>query len=52
MILLWIILDQKKWEKECKETGRVPACTLSDRLYAYSICIAIPVLVGLVYLFI
>ncbi len=49
MILMWIILNQKKWEKKCKENGWEPACTLSDRLFAYFICIVVPVLVGLLY---
>ena len=47
MILLWIINDHKKFEKECKEKGLIPAMTLKERLFAYFLCIPLPIIVAL-----
>ncbi len=47
MILLWIITNQKKFEKECKEEGRQPAVTMKERLVAYFMLIVLPIILGL-----
>ena len=49
MILLWVILDQKKVEREAKAKGYQPALTMGERLNAYFIYIVLPILVGIVY---
>ena len=47
MLLIWIIVDQIKWEKKCKEHGWEPAVSMKERLKAYFICVFIPIVVGL-----
>lgn len=47
MILLWIIIDQIKWEKRCKEMGWEPAVNMKERLTAYVFCILFPLIIGL-----
>lgn len=47
MILLWVILDQKKIERESKVKGLQPALTMGERLNAYLMCIALPILAGI-----
>lgn len=47
MILLWLIIDQKKWEKICKEKGLEPAVSMKERLEAYVMCVVIPIILGL-----
>ena len=41
--LLMVIINQKKFEKECRE----PAVSMEERISAYFICIVIPTIVGL-----
>ena len=47
MILLWLIIDQLKTEKKCKEKGYTVAVTMEERLRAYCLCILIPIILGL-----
>ena len=47
MILLWLILDQKKIEKQCREEGTNPAVSMKERLRAYFLVIVVPIVVGL-----
>lgn len=47
MLLLWIIMDQLKWEKKCRENHCKPAVTLWERLTAYFLGILLPIGVGL-----
>lgn len=41
--LLIIIIDQKKFEKKCKE----PAVNMKERIFAYLLCIVFPTILGL-----
>ena len=41
--LLGIVIDQKKFEKKCKE----PAVSMEERIFAYLICIVFPTIIGL-----
>ncbi len=41
--LLIIIIDQKRFEKKCKN----PAVSMSERIFAYLVCIVFPTIVGL-----
>lgn len=45
--LLWMIIDQKKHEKECREKHREPAVDMRERIFAYLVCIVFPTVVGL-----
>lgn len=45
--LLAIIINQKKFEKECRGRGAEPAVDMSERIFAYLICIVFPTIVGL-----
>jgi len=47
MILLWLIIDQIKWEKECKKNEWEPAVSMKERLMAYFITFPLPMLIGL-----
>lgn len=47
MILLWMIIDQIRWEKICKKNGWEPAVTMKERLYAYCICVLLPIALGI-----
>ena len=46
MILAWVIYDQIKWEKRCKEKGWEPALSMSKRLFAYFLCVPFPIIMG------
>lgn len=48
MILLWLILDQKKWEKECKARGTEPAMNMKERLEVYFFFILLPIIAGII----
>ena len=48
MILIWMIIDQIKWEKECKKNGWEPAVSMEERLIAYIIIFPLPVLIGII----
>ena len=45
--LLMIIINQKKFEKECRERHTEPAVDMSERIFAYLICVVFPTIVGL-----
>jgi hypothetical protein len=47
VILLWVIMDQKAVEKECRMHGCQPAVSMAERIRAYLFCFLIPVVVGL-----
>ena len=45
--LLMIIINQKKFEKECRKRHTEPAIDMSGRILAYLICIVFPTIIGL-----
>ena len=45
--LLIMIIDQKKFEKECMGRGAEPGIDMSERIFAYLICIVFPTIIGL-----
>lgn len=45
--LLALIINQRKFEKKCKEDHREPAVDMRDRIFAYLICIVFPTIMGL-----
>lgn len=45
--LLMIIINQKKFEKECRGRGVEPGVDMSERIFAYLICIVFPTIAGL-----
>ena len=45
--LLMIIINQKKFEKECRGRGAEPGVDMSERIFAYLICIVFPTIAGL-----
>ena len=51
MLLIWIITDQLKREKECKRLGIKPAVTMRERLLRYLMGIILPIILGIVVLY-
>jgi len=45
--LLLMIIDQKKFEKECREKRTEPAVDMRERIFAYLVCVVFPTIVGL-----
>ena len=46
MILLWLIIDQLKTEKQAKEEGWIPAMSMKERLGVYFFYILLPIIIG------
>ena len=45
--LLMMIIDQKKFEKECREKHTEPAVDMRERIFAYLVCVVFPTIAGL-----
>lgn len=47
MLLLWIIIDQLKTEKQAKLEGWEPAYTMKERLSMYFFLVVIPIVLAI-----
>lgn len=45
--LLMMIIDQRKFEKECREKHIEPAVDMRERIFAYLVCVVFPTIAGL-----
>ena len=45
--LLMMIIDQRKFEKECREKRIEPAVDMRERIFAYLVCVVFPTIAGL-----
>lgn len=45
--LLFMIIDQKKNEKDCRERHTEPAVDMKERILLYLICVVFPTIIAL-----